>query len=228
MPISYLFKGLLLDLRTVSLFSGHPTTGRRRSALRTRQKNCGLGNLGIEMLHTYILHAHTIHVHITILALRHFSLSFENSSLHAAFAMALPTGHGSLFFLSSSFTPPALFSFFSRDSLHVTFAVALPAANGIFFGSGCLRLLGVRACGLHLHGRLLCRGPRPLHREVEIPLPSPGLGGGLWRPACRHPHGSDGHHGRRVGAGPGTLHNCANTLEYFLVLTGSTLGYLVW
>ena len=59
--------GLLLDLRTVSLFSGHPTTGRRRSALRTRQKNCGLGNLGIEMLHTYILHAHTIHVHITIL-----------------------------------------------------------------------------------------------------------------------------------------------------------------
>ena len=153
-------EGLLLDRRIV--FSGHPTTGRRRSALRTRQKNCGLGNLGIEMLHTYILHAHTIHVHITILALRHFSLSFENSSLHAAFAMALPTGHGSLFFLSSSFTPPALFSFFSRDSLHVTFAVALPAAYGIFFGSGCLRLLGVRACGLHLHdGRLLCRGPGP-------------------------------------------------------------------
>ena len=71
-------------------------------------------------------------------------------------------GHGFLFFLSSSFTPPALFSFFSRDSLHVTFAVALPAAYGIFFGSGCLRLLGVRACGLHLHdGRLLCRGPGP-------------------------------------------------------------------
>ena len=182
-------------------------------------RRTGLGNLGIEMLHTYILHAHTIHVHITILALRHFSLSFENSSLHAAFAMALPTGHGFLFFLSSSFTPPALFSFFSRDSLHVTFAVALPAAYGIFFGSGCLRLLGVRACGLHLHGR---------HREVEILLPSPGLGGGLWRPAYRHPHGSDGHHGRRVDAGPGTLHNCANTLEYFLVLTGSTLGYLVW
>ena len=85
-------EGLLLDRRIV--FSGHPTTGRRRSALRTRQKNCGLGNLGIEMLHTYILHAHTIHVHITILALRHFSLSFENSSLHAAFAMALPTGRG--------------------------------------------------------------------------------------------------------------------------------------
>jgi hypothetical protein len=106
--------------------------------------------------------------------------------------------------------------------------VALPAAYGIFFGSGCLRLLGVRACGLHLHGRLLCRGPGPLHREVEILLPSPGLGGGLWRPAYRHPHGSDGHHGRRVDAGPGTLHNCANTLEYFLVLTGSTLGYLVW
>ena len=57
-------EGLLLDRRIV--FSGHPTTGRRRSALRTRQKNCGLGNLGIEMLHTYILHAHTIHVHITI------------------------------------------------------------------------------------------------------------------------------------------------------------------
>ena len=111
-------------------------------------------------------------------------------------------GHGFLFFLSSSFTPPALFSFFSRDSLHVTFAVALPAAYGIFFGSGCLRLLGVRACGLHLHGRFVCRGPGPLHREVEILLPSPGLGGGLWRPACRHPHGSDGHHGRRVGAGP--------------------------
>ena len=45
---------------------------------------------------------------------------------------------------------------------------------------GCLRLLGVRACGRHLHGRLLCRGGAGLlHREVVILLPSPGLGGGL-------------------------------------------------
>ena len=188
MPISYLFKGLLLDLRTVSLFSGHPTTGRRRSALRTRQKNCGLGNLGIEMLHTYILHAHTIHVHITILALRHFSLSFENSSLHAAFAMALPTGHGSLFFLSSSFTPPALFSFFSRDSLHVTFAVALPAAYGIFLGQdafGCSEY-GPAGCTSMMEGScaedlvlLAQRGgnPTPLswswRRTLAACLPAP-------------------------------------------------------
>ena len=86
----------------------------------------------------------------------------SSSQQQPAAASQQQQGHGFLFFLSSSFTPPALFSFFSRDSLHVTFAVALPAAYGIFFGSGCLRLLGVRACGLHLHdGRLLCRGPGP-------------------------------------------------------------------
>ena len=117
-------EGLLLDRRIV--FSGHPTTGRRRSALRTRQKNCGLGNLGIEMLHTYILHAHTIHVHITI--------TFDAARI--------------------------------LDLLRV--CVCVPVGLCTFL-------------------------PFVVYASLRS-----------------------------------TLHNCANTLEYFLVLTGSTLGYLVW